>query len=38
VKPQQQELPLTAGEAIDVGSQPREDRAQTQPMHPAKPQ
>jgi len=29
-KPQQQELPLALGEAIEVGPQPREDRLQAQ--------
>jgi phosphate starvation-inducible PhoH-like protein len=38
VKPQQQELPLALGEAIEVGPQPREDRTQAQQPHPAKPQ
>jgi phosphate starvation-inducible PhoH-like protein len=38
VKSQQQDLPLSAGEAIEVGAPPRENRAQTQPLHPAKPQ
>ena len=38
VKSQQQELPLALGEAIQVGPQPREDRTQAQPLHPAKPQ
>ncbi len=38
VKPQQQELPLALGDAIEVGSQTREDRSQAQPLHPAKPQ
>jgi phosphate starvation-inducible PhoH-like protein len=38
VKPQQQELPLALGEPIEVGPQSREDRTQTQPLHPAKPQ
>ena len=38
VKSQQQELPLALGEAIEVGAQPREERPQTQPSHPAKPQ
>ena len=37
-KPQQQELPLALGEAIEVGTQTREDRTPTQPLHPAKPQ
>jgi phosphate starvation-inducible PhoH-like protein len=37
-KPQQQELPLAIGDAIDVGAQSREDRTQAQGMHPAKPQ
>ncbi len=36
-KAQQQELPLTAGETIEVGVPEREDRPQAQP-HPAKPQ
>jgi hypothetical protein len=38
VKPQQQELPLAMGEAIQVGAQNREERTQAQPLHPAKPQ
>jgi phosphate starvation-inducible PhoH-like protein len=38
VKPQQQELPLAMGEAIEVGSQRREERTQAQGLHPAKPQ
>jgi phosphate starvation-inducible PhoH-like protein len=38
VKSQQQELPLSLGEAIEVGPQTREDRPQQQPLHPAKPQ
>jgi phosphate starvation-inducible PhoH-like protein len=37
-KPQQQELPLALGEAIEVGAQPRENRSQPQSLHPAKPQ
>jgi phosphate starvation-inducible PhoH-like protein len=37
-KPVQQELPLALGEAIEVGAQTREDRPQTQALHPAKPQ
>jgi phosphate starvation-inducible PhoH-like protein len=37
-KPQQQELPLALGEAIEVGPQTREDRPQAQGLHPAKPQ
>ena len=37
-KPQQQELPLALGEAIEVGAPPRENREQAQPLHPAKPQ
>ena len=37
-KPQQQELPLALGEAIEVGTQPREERTQAQGLHPAKPQ
>jgi phosphate starvation-inducible PhoH-like protein len=36
VKSQQQELPLSAGEAIEVGVESRENQAQ--PLHPAKPQ
>jgi hypothetical protein len=31
-------LPLNAGEAIDVNAQPRENRAQPQPLHAPKPQ
>jgi phosphate starvation-inducible PhoH-like protein len=38
VKTQQQELPLALGEPIEVGAQNRENRAQTQALHPAKPQ
>jgi phosphate starvation-inducible PhoH-like protein len=38
VKSQQQELPLALGEAIQVGTQTREERAQGQALHPAKPQ
>ena len=38
VKSQQQELPLSLGEAIQVGPQTHEDRQQQQPLHPAKPQ
>jgi len=38
VKSQQQELPLSAGEAIEVGVPPRESRPQPQPLHPPKPQ
>ena len=37
-KPQQQELPMALGEAIEVGTQPREERTQAQGLHPAKPQ
>ena len=37
-KPQQQELPLALGEAIEVGIQEREDRPQGQGLHPGKPQ
>jgi phosphate starvation-inducible PhoH-like protein len=37
-KSQQQELPLTLGEAIEVGAPARENRTQAQPLHPAKPQ
>jgi phosphate starvation-inducible PhoH-like protein len=37
-KPQQQELPLALGEAIEVNSQTRENRPTAQPQHPAKPQ
>jgi phosphate starvation-inducible PhoH-like protein len=35
-KPQQQELPLALGEAIEVGVESRESHPQ--PQHPAKPQ
>jgi len=38
VKSQQQELPLALGEAIEVGVPARENRTQTQPVHPPKPQ
>jgi hypothetical protein len=38
VKSQQQELPLSAGEAIEVGAPARENRQQPQSLHPAKPQ
>jgi phosphate starvation-inducible PhoH-like protein len=38
VKPAQQELPLALGEAIQVGSEPRENRQQPQPQQAAKPQ
>jgi len=38
VKPQQQELPLALGEAIQVGSQPHESRQQPQSLHAPKPQ
>ena len=37
-KPQQQELPLTMGEAIDVTTRTRENQQAAQPIHPAKPQ
>ncbi len=37
-KPQQQELPLAMGEAIEVGQQPRENQPAAQLAHPAKPQ
>ena len=37
-KPQQQELPLALGEAIEVGSEVREPQQAGQPVHPAKPQ
>ena len=37
-KPQQQELPLALGDAIEVGAQPRDSRPQPQPLHPPKPQ
>jgi phosphate starvation-inducible PhoH-like protein len=37
-KPQQQVLPLTLGETIEVGSQPRENQGAAQTVHPAKPQ
>jgi hypothetical protein len=38
VKPQQQELPLALGDAMEVGAQRSEDRPQAQTLHPAKPQ
>jgi phosphate starvation-inducible PhoH-like protein len=38
VKPQQQELPLNAGEAIDVNAQARENRQQAQLQQAPKPQ
>jgi len=38
VKPQQQELPLAMGEAIEVGQQPRENKPATKTAQPAKPQ
>ena len=38
IKPQQQQLPLAMTEAIDVGSQQREQQQAAQPSHPAKPQ
>ncbi len=37
-KSAQQELPLALGEPIEVGAESREDRVQTQSLHPAKPQ
>src|SRR5271157_4687320 len=37
-KPQQQELPLAMGEAIEVRPQSGESRSQAQSLHPAKPQ
>jgi phosphate starvation-inducible PhoH-like protein len=37
-KPQQQELPLALGDAIEVGVENRENHTQSQPLHPAKPQ
>jgi len=37
-KPQQQELPLAMGEAIEVGPETRQDRQQTTGQHLAKPQ
>ena len=37
-KPRQQELPLTMGEAIESTSKPIQERAETQSLHPAKPQ
>jgi phosphate starvation-inducible PhoH-like protein len=37
-KPQQQELPLALGEAIEVGVESRESRSQAQPSHLPKPQ
>jgi phosphate starvation-inducible PhoH-like protein len=38
VKPRQQELPLALGEAIEVGTQGRDDQQVAQAAHPAKPQ
>jgi phosphate starvation-inducible PhoH-like protein len=38
VKPQQQELPLAIGEAIEVGSQTQENRPQAKALHTPKPQ
>jgi len=38
VKPQQQELPLNLGEAIEVGPPAHENRTPAQTLHPAKPQ
>jgi len=38
VKSQQQELPLSLGEAIEVGPQSRENRTQGKALHPSKPQ
>jgi phosphate starvation-inducible PhoH-like protein len=37
-KPQQQELPLALGEAIEIQPPAREERPQAQGLHPAKPQ
>ena len=37
-RPQQQDLPLALGEAIEVGVDARENRTQAQPLHPVKPQ
>jgi len=37
-KPQQQELPLTLGEANETAVPPIEQRSESQPHHPAKPQ
>jgi phosphate starvation-inducible PhoH-like protein len=37
-KPQQRELPLALGEAIEVGAETGENREHTQPVQPAKPQ
>ncbi len=37
-RPQQQDLPLALGEAIQVGVETRENRPQPQPLHPVKPQ
>jgi phosphate starvation-inducible PhoH-like protein len=37
-KPQQQELPLSIVEAINVGAPSRENQQAAQPVHPAKPQ
>jgi phosphate starvation-inducible protein PhoH and related proteins len=38
IKSQQQELPLALGEAIEMGSRPRENKQTAQPNQPAKPQ
>jgi hypothetical protein len=38
IKPQQQELPLGTGEAIDVNAQARENRQQAQQQSVPKPQ
>jgi len=37
-KPQQQELPLALGDAIEVGAQPRDSRPPPQTPHPPQPQ
>jgi phosphate starvation-inducible PhoH-like protein len=37
-KPQQQELPLTLGDAIETAVSPSEKRAEAQSLHPGKPQ
>jgi phosphate starvation-inducible PhoH-like protein len=37
-KPQQQEMPLAMGEAIEVSQQPRENKPKAQTTQPAKPQ
>jgi len=37
-RPQQQDLPLALGDAIEAGVEARENRTQPQSLHPAKPQ